>query len=137
MELIAANSAIINKTRELCQTILDQPEFQNLQKQITAFMTNDQVQEKYRFVAEKGQMLRQKQEQGQELGQAEIDDFEKHRDELLAHPVAKEFFEAQETMHDMKKSVTQYVSKTLELGRIPEESEITAGSCGSGCNGCH
>ncbi len=137
MELIADNSAIINKTRELCQTILDQPEFQDLRKQVTAFMTNDQVQEKYRFVAEKGQMLRQKQEQGQELGQEEIDEFEKHRDELLAHPVAKEFFEAQEAMHDVKKSVTQYVSKTLELGRVPEAAEVTGGSCGSGCHGCH
>jgi hypothetical protein len=28
------------------------------------------------------------------------------------------------------------VSKTFELGRVPEESDMESGSCGSGC-GCH
>jgi hypothetical protein len=39
-------------------------------------------------------------------------------------------------MHKMQDSVSKYVSKTLELGRVPAAEEMESGSCGSGC-GCH
>ncbi len=40
-------------------------------------------------------------------------------------------------MQKLQQSVSQYVSKTFELGRVPEESDLeSSGSCGSGC-GCH
>ena len=55
----------------------------------------------------------------------------------MENPAARAFLDAQEEMHDIQKSVTRMVKKTLELGRVPSEEDISeGGSCGSGC-GCH
>ena len=40
-------------------------------------------------------------------------------------------------VHQMSDEVQLFVSKTLELGRVPQEEDFAGeGSCGSGC-GCH
>jgi hypothetical protein len=40
-------------------------------------------------------------------------------------------------MHQVQQSVHHFVSKTLELGRMPTEDELEAGSCGHGCGCSH
>jgi len=35
------------------------------------------------------------------------------------NPVARGFLDAQESLHKIQDSIQQYVSKTLELGRVP------------------
>lgn len=137
METQIEESVVIHKTRELCQTILDQPEFKVLRQRIDAFMANDAVRGQYDSLMVKGQKLQQKQQAGHALDGAEIDDFEKLRQSFLANPVAQGFLDAQEDMRKLQDSVSQYVSKTFELGRVPEESDLdSGGSCGHGC-GCH
>ncbi len=85
----------------------------------------------------KSQMLQQKQQSGAPLDQAEIGAFEKLREGFVNNPVGRGFLDAQEDMHKMQESVTAYVAKTFELGRVPEESDMdSGGSCGHGC-GCH
>jgi cell fate (sporulation/competence/biofilm development) regulator YlbF (YheA/YmcA/DUF963 family) len=129
-------SAVIQKTRELCQAILDQPEIRALRKNIEVFMANDQARGHYESLMTQGEMLHEKQHSGTPLTEAEINAFEKLRESFLNNPVARGFLDAQEEMQKVQKSVTQYVSKTFELGRVPEESDLESGSCGSGC-GCH
>ncbi len=129
-------SVVIQKTRELCQTILDQPEFQTLRQRIDTFMANDAVRGQYDSLMVKGQMLQQKQQAGMPLDGPEIDGFEKLRASFLENPVARGFLDAQEDMQKLQQSVTQYVSKAFELGRVPEETDLDSGSCGEGC-GCH
>jgi cell fate (sporulation/competence/biofilm development) regulator YlbF (YheA/YmcA/DUF963 family) len=124
------------KTRELCQAIVEQPEFQQMRKQIDAFMVDDAAKSLYQNVMEKGEMLQYKQQTGSPLSADEITAFEKDRDALVNNPVARGFLDAQEQMHKVQTSVGQYVSKTFELGRLPTEDDLTGGSCGSGC-GCH
>ncbi len=129
-------NAVMQKTKELCQTILEQPSMQSLRQRIDAFMGDDHTRSQYENLVNKGQALQQKQQASQPLSGEEISDFEQHRDELLRNPVARGFLDAQEELHTVQHSVHQFVTKTLELGRLPTADELNGGSCGSGC-GCH
>jgi cell fate (sporulation/competence/biofilm development) regulator YlbF (YheA/YmcA/DUF963 family) len=129
--------AVMEKTKELCQTILEQPTMQAIRQRIDAFMGDEQTRSQYDDLVSKGQALQQKQQDSQPLSGEEVSDFEQHRDALLRNPVARGFLDAQEELHQVKQSVQQYVSKAIELGRLPTEEEAQGGgSCGSGC-GCH
>src|SRR6185369_11694348 len=128
--------AILQKTRELCQAIVDQPEFQSLRRHVETFLANEESKSQYQLVVEKGEALQQKQQMGMPLSNDEIDEFQKHRETLVNNPIAKAFLDAQQEMHKVQESVGQYVAKTLELGRIPTSEDFPSGSCGSGC-GCH
>ena len=55
---------------------------------------------------------------------------------FAAESVARGFLDAQEELHTVQQSIQQYVSKTLELGRVPKEEDLNDGGCGHGC-GCH
>ena len=127
---------VMQKTRELCQTILDQPNMQSIRQRIDAFMGDDQARGQYDEVVNKGQALQQKQQMSMALSGDEISDFEKRRDALMKNPVARAFLDAQEELHQVQQSVHQYVNKSLELGRLPTDEELSGGSCGHGC-GCH
>lgn len=127
--------SVMQKTRELCQTLLDQPAMQNLRQRIDAFMGDEQSRTQYEGLVQKGEALQQKQQTSTPLTGEEIAEFEQQRDALLQNPVARGFLDAQEELHHMQKSIHQFVNKTLELGRMPTEADLNGGSCGSGC-GC-
>lgn len=137
MQTETAENVITQKTRELCQAILDQPNVRSARQKMDAFLADDQVRGQYDSLMMKGQLLQQKQHSGQPLANDEIADFEQLRESFLNNPVAKGFLDAQEEMQKVQQSVSQYVGKTFELGRVPEESDLdSGGSCGHGC-GCH
>jgi cell fate (sporulation/competence/biofilm development) regulator YlbF (YheA/YmcA/DUF963 family) len=127
---------IEEKTRELCQTIVDQPEMESIRRRIDAFQADVGARTQYETVMTKGNTLHEKQHNGQTLDATEIADFEKHRDELLKNPAARGFLDAQEELHTLQHSIQKQVTKTIELGRIPTEADFEEGSCGHGC-GCH
>ena len=136
MQTITEANAIIEKTRELCQVILDQPEFQTIRQRITDFMSDDEAKSQYQFLSEQGEVLQLKQQQGLPLTPEEIAEFENRREAFLTNPIAKGFLDARQQMQQMQESVDQYVAKTFELGRLPAEDDFQSGSCGSSC-GCH
>ena len=127
---------IEEKTQELCQIIIAQPEMISIRSRIDAFLANDSARGQYEALMGKGQALQEKQQHGQPLDPAEISDFEKNREALLKNPVASGFLDAQEELHAIQHSIQKQVSKTLELGRLPTAADLEEGSCGSGC-GCH
>jgi len=129
-------ASIAEKTRELCDTIVAQPEFQDIRSRIDAFMADESAKVQYQNVMDKGGMLQQKQQMGVPLSAEEITDFEKDRDALVKNPIARNFLDAQQAMQKVQESVGQYVAKTFELGRTPTEQDLDSGSCGQGC-GCH
>jgi cell fate (sporulation/competence/biofilm development) regulator YlbF (YheA/YmcA/DUF963 family) len=129
-------TAVLQKTKELCQTILEQPTMQAIRQRIDAFMGDEESRTQYEGLVNKGQALQQKQQMAMPLTGEEIAAFEQDREQLFRNPVARGFLDAQEELHQVQQSVHQYVSKTLELGRMPTEEEVKGGSCGSGC-GCH
>jgi cell fate (sporulation/competence/biofilm development) regulator YlbF (YheA/YmcA/DUF963 family) len=136
MSTQVADTEIAQKTRELCQAIVDQPEFESIRKRVDAFMADETAKTQYQTVMEKGEILQQKQQMGQPLTPDEIGDFDKNRETLVNNPIARDFMDAQQAMQKVQDSVGQYVAKTFELGRAPRDEDFESGSCGSGC-GCH
>lgn len=136
MQTQTNGNAVLDKTRELCQTILADPKMNQLRVRIDAFMADDTARNQYETVASKGQALHEKQEQAQPLSQEEIQDFESHREKLLSNPVARGFLDAREELHELQHSIQKLVNKTLELGRMPTKEDLEEG-CGHGSCGCH
>ena len=135
MQAAIEDSIVIQKTKELCQTIVDQPEFRSIRERVDLFLSNDGAKSQYQLVAEKGDALQQKQQVGMPLSHDEIGEFEKSRDILLNNPVARNVLEAQQEMHKLQEAVMQYVAKTFELGRVPSAEDFASGGCGPSC-GC-
>ncbi|MBA4146725.1 MAG: YlbF family regulator [Verrucomicrobia bacterium] len=136
METNLEEGVIVQKTKELCETILKQPEFQSIQSRIDQFTSNESAKAQFDALNEKGEFLHHKQHEGVTLSPAEVADFEKERDLVLANPVIRSFLDAQHEVHKIQETVGSYVGKTFELGRVPKKDDFDAGSCGAGC-GCH
>lgn len=131
------DTIIIQKTRELCQTLLDQPEFTSIRQRMDSFMADEGAKSQYQLLNEKGEFLTFKQKQGQPLGDEEVAEFETLRQKFLNNPVAQGFLDAQQEMHQIQESVGAYVGKTFELGRVPESEDFESGSCGPSCGCSH
>ena len=130
MQTLIEETPVLQKTKELCQAILDQPNMQDVRKRIDAFISDEKTRAQYDSLMSKGQALQQKQQASMALTGEEISDFEQHREELLKNPVARGFLDAQEELHQVQESIHQYVNKTLELGRMPTEEDLGGGSAG-------
>jgi cell fate (sporulation/competence/biofilm development) regulator YlbF (YheA/YmcA/DUF963 family) len=136
MQITIEETAVNQKTKELCQAILDQPEMPSIRQRVDAFMNDEKTRELYDNLMAKGQELQQKQNMALQLTDQEIADFEKHREQLMNNTVARGFMDAQEELHQVQESIQKYVSKTLELGHVPTDEEMNdGGGCGHGC-GC-
>ena len=140
----ATETPVIEKTKELCNVLVNQASFKELQAQIQDFMDSSEVQEMYQGLGDKQGILQQKQEAGMPLTDEEIADFNQDREAVLANPVAKGFIDSQQSMKDLQKTLTAYLSLTFELGRCPtadevDESQNASGGCcggGGGGGGC-
>jgi len=127
---------ITRKTRELCQAILDEPSMRAVRERIDAFMADERTRAQYDGLVAKGQVLQQKQQSAVPLTGEEISDFEQDRDSLLRNPVARAFLDAQQELHDVRESIHRCINKTLELGRLPSEEELSESCCSEGGCGC-
>ncbi len=136
MEITIEESPVIQKTKELCQTILNEPGIRSIRQRIDAFLADDRSRAQYEGLVTRGQELQEKQQSAIQLTSEEIADFEQQREALLNNPIARGFLDAQEELHEVQHSIQKYVKKTLELGRMPEEEDLAEGSCGGGCS-CH
>lgn len=134
--MTTAATPVLQKTKELCQLILDQPSMKSIRQRIDAFMQDEATKTQYQNLVEKGQALQEKQQQAIQLTNEEIAEFERDREALLNNPVARGFLDAQEEIHEVKHEVHQYVNKTLELGRVPSEEDMNQGSSCDGHGGC-
>jgi cell fate (sporulation/competence/biofilm development) regulator YlbF (YheA/YmcA/DUF963 family) len=138
MSAIAQDPIVLQKTQDLCNTILNQPTMLAMRKQLDAFMGDDAARAQYETVMHKGRALHEKQHQSLPLSGEEISDFESSRDALLKNPVARGFIDAQEELHGLRDTIQDYVSKTIELGRLPKAEDFEQGGCcgGGGGGGC-
>ena len=135
METTFENPAILQKTRELCQAIIDQPDFEAIRRQVDAFLADENIKTQYQELSERSALLQHKQQTGMPLDMTEIADFEQRREAFLNNPIAQGFLAAQQFMQHVQDSVGQYVAKTYELGRMPKEEDLD--SCGHGCGCSH
>jgi cell fate (sporulation/competence/biofilm development) regulator YlbF (YheA/YmcA/DUF963 family) len=129
-------TSVLDKTRELCEAIIQQPEFDSVRQRIDQFLINDAARQQYQELNETGEHLHHKQHQGVEISKEEIEAFEKKRQEFLSNPVARGFMEAQDEAFKMRDQVAKYVGKTYELGRVPGEDDFESECCNEGGCGC-
>ena len=141
MTMIAKESNVMSKTKELCDAIAEDIEFVTLQGQVERFLADDDAKLKYQSLHERGEELHNKQQAGVELSDTEIQEFEGARESLFANEVASDFMDAQQSLQTLQKTITKYIGMTLELGRTPTPEDMEQGDgdgggcCGGGC-GC-
>ena len=135
METSSKDSIIVQKTQDLCQTLVEQPGFQDLKGKLDAFMADEGLKFHYQQVNDLGSLLQMKQGEGLELKEEEIKQFETMREELLSNPVARGFLEAREEVQKVHQIVGSYLEKTFELGRRPEFEDLQSGCGDCGCHG--
>jgi cell fate (sporulation/competence/biofilm development) regulator YlbF (YheA/YmcA/DUF963 family) len=135
MTLLAENSAVITKTRELCAAIAGDAHFAKLQQDVERFLEDDSARTMYQTVHQRGEELHQKQHAGMKLAPTEIREFEAARDELMRNEVASAFLDAQGELEAMQRTIGKYVNLTLELGRVPTDADIAEAEQGGCCGG--
>ncbi len=135
MSMLADDSAVMTKVRELCAAIAEDTRFQSLQGDVEKFMDDEQATLMYRGVHERGSELHQKQHAGVELSDSEIREFESAREQLLSNSVARGFMDAQGELETLQRSIMKYVNMTMELGHVPSNEEIAAAEGGGCCGG--
>ena len=127
-----------SKIQELCQAILDDPRVQSSRESVEAFLEDDDAREIYSAVAQKGEELHAKQHAGEELTSEDIQTFERLRTTAFSDPRVQQFSSARAALQEVEDRIVAYVEKTLELGRMPSESEVVrqgGGCCGGGGGG--
>ena len=138
MSIVAENSAVIVKTKELCAQIASDPSFLKLQADVERFLGDDSARLQYQSVHERGEELHNKQHAGVELGATEIREFESARDALFENEIARDFLSAQRELETLQKEIGKYVGSTIELGRVPTADDLAdkgGGCCGGGGGG--
>ena len=137
MSIVAEESPVIVKTKELCAQIASDPSFLKLQANVERFLSDDSARLQYQSVHERGEELHHKQHAGVELGASEIREFESARDALFENEVARDFLSAQRELETLQKEIAKYVGSTIELGRVPtaEDLEDKGGGCCGGNSG--
>lgn len=127
--------------RDFCETILADPDYQAKFAKVEAFLDDKQAVDAYREATALGQDLQQRQHHGETLPPEEINRFEQMRAALFENPLIGDFLDAQRELSDLQATLSEWIGKTIELGRIPEEDEIgNSGCCGGGGGGgcgCH
>ncbi len=138
MTMLADDSQVMNKTKELCAAIAADPEYQALLKKVELFLEDDAAKLQFQGVQERSQELGEKQRSGLELSDGEVHDFEAARDALMENSLARDFMDAQQSLQSVQMAIGKYVGMTLELGRVPAEEDLSdeGGCCGGGGCGC-
>ena len=62
MDTSIEESPVLRKTKELCETILEQPNMRSIRQRVDAFMGDPGARAQYEGLMSKGQALQEKQE---------------------------------------------------------------------------
>lgn len=138
MTMLADDSQVMSKTKELCEAIAGDPEYKALLEKVERFLEDDASKLQFQSVQERSHELGQKQQSGLELSAGEVEDFESAREALMENSVARDFMDAQQSLQSVQMAIGKYVGMTLELGRVPAEEEMVdeGGCCNEGGCGC-
>ena len=132
--MLADDSLVMAKTKELCEVIAGDPEYRVLLEKVERFLENEGAKLQFQSVQERSEELQQKQSVGLEVNEGEVKDFEAAREALMSNAVAKEFLDAQQSLQSVQSAIGKYVGLTLELGRVPAEADFQdqGGCCNEG-----
>ena len=125
-----------DKTRELCQFILEDPAFAAAFGSIDAFQEDKEAQGLYKSWQEKAAELHHMHHEGKEPSQSDVVEMERLKQTVMDNSVAADFVEAEDSVNDIFGTVMKLVQKTLQNGQIPTEDEMNE-CCSSGGCGCN
>ena len=131
-----------DKIRELCEALLEDDNVVAARERVAGFMNDPAATAGYAKLAGLSEQLQRKEMAGEAITEEEGKAFEDLRKSTLSEPAVQSFMEARGMLQEIESFIMAYVSRTLELGRIPRENELVAnqggggGGCGEGC-GCH
>lgn len=138
MSVETDKNPIIEMTEKLCEAILEQPEYKEINEKLNTFTYNENSKVLYQSLYEHQMRLQQKQQQGLPVSEEETQAFQAEYEALLEDEAARGFIEAQQAIEQIEQTVNMYVSNTIKLGRVPTPADFQAssGSCGCGGGGC-
>lgn len=143
MSTLNEDSAVYARVRDLCSAVISDPQIQEQKARIDAFLNNAEARALFECVNKMGEELRQKHMAGMEPTEAEINQFDKLREDVVSNSVCNGFLQARQTVDTVFGEINRYFGMTLELNRVPTQEEIDAsiqqqssGCCGGGnCDG--
>ncbi len=103
---------------------------------VREFFNDETARDRYETLSRIGRELAERQSQGNELTSDEISAYEDARAALDEVPGTAGFFDAQHQLQRLEGTLHAYITRTLQLGRVPEPEDFSCGNCGSGCD-CH
>ncbi|MDF1816290.1 MAG: YlbF family regulator [Verrucomicrobiales bacterium] len=124
------------KTRELCQFILEDPAYAAASGSIDTFQESEEAQKIYRNWQQKAAELHHMHHEGKEPEQSDIVELERLKQVVMDNQIAADFVEAEDSVNDIFGTVMKMVQKTLQNGSIPTEDDLNECCGNSGC-GCH
>lgn len=135
MDIFPFQKPLVGQLESFSEGLVADPFFLSAKEKIDAFFADESSVAQYKSVEELGGRLHEKQHAGMTLSDEEVASFEKAREELLDNPLVIAFFQAQESLQKLQKSIQSFISLTIDLGRIPSSEEIEAASQKGGCCG--
>jgi len=137
MQTLTAETTIDERIQDLCEAILGDSDYQERAAHIEALLSDPDSKSDYMKFAQKGDEMQQKQHSGEEVTDADLDEYEALRKATDENLKVKKFMDAQSELNAIHQKVSKYVAKTIENGKVPttEEMEAKEGCCGGGC-GC-
>lgn len=144
MSVLNDNSPVYERTRDLCVSIIQDQEIQQLKESIDAFLSDTDARSLFENVNKMGEELREKQMSGIDPTEEEISRFDELRQNVVTNPVCHEFLQARQQIDTIFNEINRYFGMTLELNRVPSHEEVMeamapkGGCCGGGCgdDGC-
>jgi hypothetical protein len=107
----------------------------NARDQAEAFLADAGAVTLYREMATRGRAPHRKQNDGEDPTIIEARQFDDLQNRCDAHPKIVAVVEAQQVLQGIAETVSGYVTKTLEKGKVPTEEEVW-GKSGGGSEGC-
>ncbi|MFB9275149.1 YlbF family regulator [Cohnella cellulosilytica] len=123
---------IMEKMKELCETLLGQEAYKELRDSIDRFASDEPSLQQYERFMEEHQHLRRKEDADIELTSGEIARYEQEERALYDNDVIRKFLYAQREFGQLHDRISQYFTKTIELDRLPESGDLKKGDCGCG-----
>lgn len=136
-------SPIVAQTRQLCQSILDDKQFQEIVGHIEFFNQNVHKFPEYLDFLELQGDLEEKRHNGEELTAEDRTAYETAFEKAMSNEDVATFVACQEQLDQLVEMVTGYVNETIDNGTIPEHDEVMSQvgahhhhhGCGDDC-GC-
>lgn len=138
MSTLLEQSAVEDKAIDLCQAILDDPDFAEARRKIDTFLGDQNAQDAYKAWQGKAQELHQMSHEGLQPNNDDLAQFETLKAAVQNNDTAANFVAAEDRLNSIFGSVTKRIQKTLQLGKLPAEEDLVESGCcgGSGGGGC-